>query len=121
MPLSNYPVYCWTYLPMKETYPGMVKNWADLGINHPLTPIIREDDGKEAVLALLDECQEYGIKYIYKGKEKNYKVSKISIIKDTDWSMLENTEENELTLITCVENEPEYRRCVKAEEIRKEE
>lgn len=60
------------------------------------------------------------ITYIYKGKEKNYKVSKISIIKDTDWSMLENTEENELTLITCVENEPEYRRCVKAEEIRKE-
>lgn len=61
------------------------------------------------------------ITYIYKGKEKNYKVSKISIIKDTDWSMLKNTEENELTLITCVENEPEYRRCVKAEEIRKEE
>ena len=61
------------------------------------------------------------ITYIYKGKEKNYKVSKSSIIKDTDWSMLENTEENELTLITCVENEPEYRRCVKAEEIRKEE
>lgn len=61
------------------------------------------------------------ITYIYKGKEKNYKVSKISIIKDTDWSMLENTEENELTLITCVENESEYRRCVKAEEIRKEE
>lgn len=61
------------------------------------------------------------ITYIYKGKERNYKVSKISIIKDTDWSMLENTEENELTLITCVENEPEYRRCVKAEEIRKEE
>lgn len=61
MPLSNYPVYCWTYLPMKEAYPGMVKNWADLGINHPLTPIIREDDDKEAVLALLDECQEYGI------------------------------------------------------------
>ncbi len=61
------------------------------------------------------------ITYIYKGKEKNYKVSKISIIKDTDWSILENTEENELTLITCVENEPEYRRCVKAEEIRKEE
>lgn len=61
------------------------------------------------------------ITYIYKGKEKNYKVNKISIVKDTDWSILENTEENELTLITCVENEPEYRRCVKAEEIRKEE
>ena len=27
---------------------------------------------------------------------------------------LEKTEENTITLITCVENEPEYRRCVQA-------
>ena len=36
------------------------------------------------------------------------------IIKDTDWSRLENTEENILTLITCVENKPEQRRCIQA-------
>ena len=31
---------------------------------------------------------------------------------DTDWTKLEETKENTITLITCVENEPEYRRCV---------
>ena len=42
--------------------------------------------------------------------------TKNKIIKDTDIDVLENTEENILTLITCVENEPNYRRCVQAEE-----
>lgn len=46
--------------------------------------------------------------------EKIYEVIKNRIITDTDWTYLENTEENMLTLITCVENEPNYRRCVQA-------
>lgn len=52
------------------------------------------------------------IKYRYKDFEKTYIVEEHKIIKDTDWSSLENTEENKITLITCVENEPEYRRCI---------
>lgn len=52
------------------------------------------------------------IKYKYKDFEKTYIVEDHKIIKDTDWSSLENTEENKITLITCVENEPEYRRCI---------
>jgi len=46
-----------------------------------------------------------------------YKVSLITIIKDTDWSNLKNTNDNRITLITCVENQPEYRRCIQATEI----
>ena len=56
--------------------------------------------------------------YRYKNVEKRYIVQKHEIIKDTDWTNLENTEENMLTLITCVENEPEFRRCVQAEELK---
>ncbi len=59
------------------------------------------------------------IKYIHNNYENTYEVIKNDIIEDTDWSKLENTEENMLTLITCVENEPNYRRCVQA--IEKEE
>lgn len=44
--------------------------------------------------------------------EKKYTVIENKIIKDTDWSYLEKTKENKITLITCVENEPEYRRCI---------
>lgn len=68
-------------------------------------------------LKLLKEGDE--IKYIYNNYEKIYVVTKNIIIKDTDWEHLEDTEKNQITLITCVENEPEYRRCVKA--IEKEE
>ena len=55
--------------------------------------------------------------YKYEDYKKTYKVSKIEIIKNTDWTYLDKTEENTLTLITCVENEPLYRRCVQATEI----
>lgn len=48
---------------------------------------------------------------------KIYKVAVSTIIEDTDWSYLQKTKENKLTLITCVENEPKYRRCIQAVEI----
>ncbi len=57
------------------------------------------------------------IYYGYNGQVKKYKVEEHEIIKDTDWSYLESTEDNRITLITCVENEPEYRRCIQGIEI----
>ena len=54
--------------------------------------------------------------YNYQGKLKEFLVTKHVIIKDTDWSYLKKTDENMITLITCVENEPEYRRCIQGEE-----
>lgn len=50
--------------------------------------------------------------YQYKNFYETYLVEKNVIIKDTDWSYLKNTQENTITLITCVENEPNYRRCI---------
>ena len=51
--------------------------------------------------------------------ELKYIVKENFIISDTDWTSLENTEEDIITLITCVENEPNYRRCVQAQEYTK--
>lgn len=56
--------------------------------------------------------------YTYNGKKRKYIVKIHKIIKDTDWTLLEKTEENRITLITCVENEPEYRRCIQGIEIK---
>ena len=53
------------------------------------------------------------IEYKYQNFKKEYEVTENYIIKDTDWSGMEKTEEKEITLITCIENEPEYRRCIK--------
>ena len=59
--------------------------------------------------------------YNYEGETKEYLVTKHVIIKDTDWTYLEDTEENTITLITCVENQPEYRRCIQGEEVKESE
>ena len=54
------------------------------------------------------------IHYTYHEFTKEYVITENTIIQDTDWTYLEQTEDNVITLITCVENEPEYRRCVRA-------
>ncbi len=51
--------------------------------------------------------------------QKKYVIEVITVIREDDWTYLQNTEDNRITLITCVENEPEYRRCIQA--IEKEE
>ena len=63
-------------------------------------------------LKLLKKGDE--IIYRHNEFEKIYEVEKCRIIKKTEWKYLEETEENMLTLITCVENQPEYRRCIQA-------
>ena len=60
------------------------------------------------------------IQYKYKNLKREYVVTKHIIIKDTDWTKLEETDENIITLITCVENQPEYRRCIQGIEKIKE-
>ena len=47
---------------------------------------------------------------------KQYKVFNISSVSETDWSNLENTEENTLTLITCIKGQKDNRLCVQAKE-----
>lgn len=65
---------------------------------------------------------EIGDEIIYKTKYgiKRYKITLTIIITDTDWSYLQETEENKITLITCVENQPSNRRCIQGVEIKEE-
>lgn len=52
------------------------------------------------------------IEYITKYETKNYTISEIKQIEETDFSILEPTEENQITLITCIENQRTKRLCV---------
>jgi LPXTG-site transpeptidase (sortase) family protein len=45
---------------------------------------------------------------------KTYQVSTIQVIDETDWSMLKDTDDNRITLITCVYKQPNKRLCVQA-------
>lgn len=54
------------------------------------------------------------ISYISFLGSKEYVVESVKIINEDDWSSLENTTDNKLTLITCVLNNPTQRLCVQA-------
>ena len=55
--------------------------------------------------------------YTYGEQQKTYVVTKNLKISDIDWGYLEDTTENRITLITCIENEPAYRRCIQGVEM----
>lgn len=55
--------------------------------------------------------------YCTKQGKKVYQVQTNKIILETDWSYLESTKENRITLITCEENRGEYRRCIQGVQI----
>lgn len=68
---------------------------------------------KYSYFAKLNEVEK-GDELIYKTKfgESKYIVDLIKEIKEEDWSLLENTSEDKLTLITCIKNKRNYRLCV---------
>ena len=59
---------------------------------------------------------ELGDEIVYRTKfeERRYKVINKKEILETDWSLLGNTKENKLTLITCIRNRVNQRLCVQA-------
>ena len=48
---------------------------------------------------------------------RTYQVTTVQIIANTDWSYLQTTADNRLTLTTCLANHPESRVCVQAIEV----
>lgn len=74
---------------------------------------------KENYFEKLKDLAEGDIVIYIKGDlKKEYKVTKNTIIKETDWSYLSTTEDNRLTLITGILEEPANRRCVQAVEVK---
>lgn len=56
------------------------------------------------------------IRYKTKFYERTYVVDNVQVILETDWSLLQSTEENKLSLITCITNKRKQRLCVQATE-----
>lgn len=57
------------------------------------------------------------IKYSSCLGNKEYQIETIKQIEETDWSMLKDTNDNRITIITCVKNQPNLRLCVQGIEI----
>ena len=61
--------------------------------------------------------KEDQIFYTHENFRKIYVVDKIEIIENSNWNYLKESDGNKITLITCVEKQPQYRRCVQAVEL----
>lgn len=70
---------------------------------------------ENSYFARINELEKGDI-IIYKTKffERTYVVDNIQVIYETDWSLLQSTEENKLSLITCIAGKKEQRLCVQA-------
>lgn len=72
---------------------------------------------ENSYFARINELEEGDIiKYETKFFDRTYVVDNIQVIYETDWSLLESTEENKLSLITCIANKRNQRLCVQATE-----
>lgn len=71
--------------------------------------------GNYAFFARLNELEQ-GDKIIYHTKygDKQYVVIDKQVIMETDWSMLKDTNDNRITMITCIKNKENQRLCVQA-------
>ena len=49
---------------------------------------------------------------------RTYAVTFVGTISRTDWTYIAATSDNRITLVTCLSNQPEYRTCVQAVEIK---
>lgn len=72
---------------------------------------------KYSYFARINELKK-GDKITYKTKfyERTYVVTKKVVIYDTDWSYLQTTKDNRITMITCIKDKPNQRLCVQATE-----
>lgn len=60
--ISRFPIGFWNTISLNQSYPGMVKDWYELGITNPMTPSFSEGDDKNVMLRILDEAAQYGMR-----------------------------------------------------------
>lgn len=72
---------------------------------------------KNSYFARINELEKGDIiKYKTKFFDRIYVVDNIQVIYETDWSLLESTQENKLSLITCIAGRKTQRLCVQTTE-----
>lgn len=72
-------------------------------------------DGSDGYFKYLHTLEK-GDDIIYKTAlgERSYNVASITTIDETDWTSLHYTDDNRLTMITCISGQPNKRLCVQA-------
>ena len=62
--MAEFGFSCWTYFSINRAWDTLAKDYSDLGLNMPLTPVFNEGDDPEKLLRLLDQFHALGMKAI---------------------------------------------------------
>ena len=62
--MAEFGFSCWTYFGINRAWDTLAKDYSDLGLNMPLTPVFNEGDDPEKLLRLLDQFHALGMKAI---------------------------------------------------------
>ncbi|MFQ8761443.1 MAG: sortase [Intestinimonas sp.] len=83
------------------------------------TSVCADTTGAPATTSAQSKDLEIGdtIRYQTSLGTRTYAVSSVKIIDWTDWSYLNSTSDNRITIITCLANQPTKRVCVQGIEI----
>lgn len=129
--LSNYSIYSTITIPAISLYDVKIKEGIDAKTLNEYVghfPSTSNFDGNVGLAAhnsgfknnFFKDINKLNLNdniiYKYNGEKRQYKVVKKVEIDSYDWSYLDNTDNNTLTLITCVENMPNKRLVVQAVE-----
>ena len=62
--MDRFSISCWTYFPFSKTWDTLARDYHDLGLTNPMTPVFHEEDDPEKMVALLDQFHTLGMKVI---------------------------------------------------------
>lgn len=62
--MANFPIGCWTYFPISKAWDTLAKDYHDLGLTNPMTPVFKDGDDPEKMIRLLDQFHELGMQVI---------------------------------------------------------
>ncbi|MBQ1954177.1 MAG: hypothetical protein II350_00425 [Clostridia bacterium] len=62
--MNKFPISCWTYFSINQAWPTLAKDYHDLGLTNPMTPVFSDGDDPQKMLRLLDEFHALDTKVI---------------------------------------------------------
>ena len=62
--MNKFPIGCWTYFSINSAWKTLAKDYHDLGLTNPMTPVFCDGDDPQKMLDLLDDFHALGVKVI---------------------------------------------------------
>jgi len=81
---EEYPISCWTFMTAERQRPveTVVKEWKDLGLTHPMSPILGVRSEEHArIHRMLELCEREGLKLIVHDERAHYNCAQ-NVLKD---------------------------------------